>query len=324
MASLQELQQIIHDRVASIKFEKQPVELYEPINYILSLGGKRLRPALCLLACDLVGGAVEDCLDTAVGLEIFHNFTLLHDDIMDNAPIRRGKTTVHKKWNENAAILSGDTMMALSYEFIMRAPESCRSTVFSLFNKTAIEVCEGQQYDMNFESQQDVSIQDYLEMIRLKTAVLLAGSLQIGAVIGGGDEKTANNLYQFGVNIGLAFQLKDDLLDVFSDQQKFGKTTGGDIVANKKTFLYLKALDEAQETDKSRLINFFEQENSDSKLKIAQVKEIYEKLNIKSKTEELINYYYSEAMAALDEMDNQFFNKTELIKFAHQLQVREY
>jgi geranylgeranyl diphosphate synthase type II len=222
MHSLESLQKKIKDRISDLNFNKKPSELYEPINYILGLGGKRLRPALCLLACDMYEGNIDEAINSAIGIEIFHNFTLLHDDIMDEAPIRRGKPTVHQKWNSNIAILSGDTMMALAYEYIMNAPENVRQQVFSIFNKTVIEVCEGQQYDMNFETQKVVLISDYIEMIRLKTAVLLAGSLQIGAAISGAAKEDAENLYNFGVNIGIAFQLKDDLLDVFSDENKFG------------------------------------------------------------------------------------------------------
>ena len=212
MASLEDLREKIDERIDRLNFSRSPRELYDPISYTLGLGGKRLRPALCLLACDLVGGRVEEALDPAIGIEIFHNFTLLHDDIMDKAPIRRGKETVHVRWNPNAAILSGDTMMALAYEYIMKAPEHLRSAVFSVFNKTAIEVCEGQQYDMNFETAVNIGIADYMEMIRLKTAVLLAGSLKIGALIGGAEKTVASELYAFGENIGIAFQLKDCLL----------------------------------------------------------------------------------------------------------------
>lgn len=323
MLSLERLKKIISDRITQLDFERKPFELYLPISYTLALGGKRLRPALCLLACDLVGGKAEEALEPAIGIEIFHNFTLLHDDIMDNAPIRRGKETVHIKWNPNVAILSGDTMMALSYEFIMKAPALVRSTVFSIFNRTAIEVCEGQQYDMNFETSVSVSIKDYLEMIRLKTAVLLAGSLKIGAIIGGGSEALSNELYRFGENIGIAFQLKDDLLDVFSDAAIFGKTTGGDIASNKKTFLYLKALELADNRTLEELQSLFSGTPDSMEQKVSKVKAIYDKLNIKQHTEDRISYYYREAMKALGEIDLPEENKSELVKFANNLRHRD-
>lgn len=323
MLSLKELRSKIDLGIEKIQFERQPIELYEPINYILGLGGKRLRPALCLLACDMVGGNVENALNPAIGIEIFHNFTLLHDDIMDNAPIRRGKETVHKKWDQNAAILSGDTMMALAYEFIMKAPEKVRSEVFSIFNNTAIEVCEGQQYDMNFETIEHVSIDDYLKMIRLKTAVLLAGSLKIGAVIGEAPHDVASELYRFGEHIGTAFQLQDDLLDVFSDVDKFGKTTGGDILSNKKTFLYLKAFELASGENRSNLKELFCNNTFPANEKISRVKEIYHQLDVKNATVEKIDAYYKIAMDALDNLSNDLYIKEELIQLANLLKQRD-
>ncbi|MEZ5082628.1 MAG: polyprenyl synthetase family protein [Bacteroidales bacterium] len=322
MLALKEVTEIIKTRIHQLDFNGAPKELYEPIKYTLNLGGKRLRPALCLLACDMVGGKVEKAVLPAIGIEIFHNFTLLHDDIMDNALIRRGKQTVHKKWNDNVAILSGDTMMALSYEYIMKAPEHVRSTVFSVFNKTAIEVCEGQQYDMNFESDDHVTIVDYLEMIRLKTAVLLAGSLKIGALIGGAEMKVANDLYRFGENMGIAFQLKDDLLDVFSDVEKFGKTSGGDIVANKKTYLYLRAFELAEGETLKNLSRIFSDKNMLPEKKIKQVKEIYQELDINNETGRLIDHYYHLAMKALSEIKLPEKNKKPILHFANQLKER--
>lgn len=323
MESLESLTKKIAEGIDRLDFERRPVELYEPISYILGLGGKRLRPALCLLACDLAGGKIEDALKPAIGIEIFHNFTLLHDDIMDKAPIRRGKETVHIKWNPNAAILSGDTMMALAYEYIMKAPEPVRSAVFSIFNQTAIEVCEGQQYDMNFETDGNVDIADYLEMIRLKTAVLLAASLKIGAVIGGADEPVSQELYRFGENIGIAFQLKDDLLDVFSDTGKFGKTAGGDILSDKKTFLYLKAFQLAEKKTLEDLTWLFSSDAVSPEQKIHGVKGIYKELDIKSHTEDMISHYYRQAMQALKTMNLPEESKSELIKFANSLRDRE-
>jgi geranylgeranyl diphosphate synthase type II len=323
MASLEDLREKIDERIDRLNFSRSPRELYDPISYTLGLGGKRLRPALCLLACDLVGGRVEEALDPAIGIEIFHNFTLLHDDIMDKAPIRRGKETVHVRWNPNAAILSGDTMMALAYEYIMKAPEHLRSAVFSVFNKTAIEVCEGQQYDMNFETAVNIGIADYMEMIRLKTAVLLAGSLKIGALIGGAEKTVASELYAFGENIGIAFQLKDDLLDVFSKEEKFGKTTGGDIITNKKTYLYLKAFELAGPGEHDQLVDLFSDEYIAPEEKVSRVTDIYERLEIKKHTEEQIDLYYNKAMAALHKIEFPDDRKAALLKFSDQLRKRD-
>ena len=321
--SLDKILQLIADAINNLQFDKEPIGLYEPINYILGLGGKRLRPALCLMSCEMFDGNLEDALNPAIGLEIFHNFTLLHDDIMDEAPIRRGKETVHKKWNSNVAILSGDTMMALAYEYIMKAPENHRSNIFSIFNKTAIEVCEGQQYDMDFEEEDNVSIDQYLEMIRLKTAVLLACSLKVGAIIANAPNEEARKIYQFGEQIGLAFQLKDDLLDVFSNVSKFGKQNGGDILTNKKTYLYLKAFELANDKTYESLWYFFNKEFKNSEEKISGVKAIYEELNIKELTEKEMEKYYASAIQLLDEINIKEDKKTGLRNFADQLMVRE-
>ncbi len=324
MFTLEGLQQIIKESITKLEFNQKPNELYEPIHYILDLGGKRLRPALCLLACELFDGDIQKALNPALGIEIFHNFTLLHDDIMDEAPIRRGNPTVHIKWSPNVAILSGDTMMALAYEYIMKAPKEVVQEVFSIFNKTAIEVCEGQQYDMNFETQENVSISDYLKMIRLKTAVLLAGSLKIGAIIGNANTEDAKNLYLFGENLGIAFQLKDDLLDVFSDEHKFGKKTGGDIVTNKKTFLYLKAFELAQGKTMESLLEYFQKDYSAPAEKVAGVKDIYKQLQIDLETNKEIDIYYNRALKYLEKVKVSDKKKSELINFADQLKQRDY
>lgn len=324
MASLEQLQEKIITGLGNLNLNREPAELYKPISYTLDMGGKRLRPALCLLACDLVGGRIEEALEPALGVEIFHNFTLLHDDIMDKAPLRRGKDTVHVKWDANAAILSGDTMMALSYEYIMKAPEKICSGIFAVFNKTAIEVCEGQQFDMNFETAEQVGIDDYLEMIRLKTAVLLAGSLKIGALIGGASKEVANALYRFGENIGIAFQLKDDLLDAFSDAEKFGKTTGGDIVTNKKTYLYLKAFELADEKQKAELNRLFMAPEIHRDEKVSGVLAVYKELNIKDLTEEKMDHFYGRAKHSLTFLQEQNLDTSELERFALQLKKRDY
>lgn len=324
MHTLESLQQIIRDSIEKLDFNPKPKELYDPINYILDLGGKRLRPALCLLACDMVDGDIMKAIPPALGIEIFHNFTLLHDDIMDEAPIRRGKPTVHQKWNSNVAILSGDTMMALAYEHIMKAPNEVIQEVFSVFNKTAIEVCEGQQYDMNFETQKVVLISDYIEMIRLKTAVLLAGSLKIGAIIGGVNNEDADNLYLFGENLGIAFQLKDDLLDAFSDEDKFGKKTGGDILTNKKTFLYLKAFELAEGKNYESLQDYFQRDFNDHSEKINGVKKIYKELSVDNAINKEIDIYYNNAMEYLEKVNVLKEKKSELLKFTDQLKQRDH
>ncbi|RYE17915.1 MAG: polyprenyl synthetase family protein [Sphingobacteriales bacterium] len=253
MKKLNELQDIIIDGISQLSYPARPAELYQPISYILSIGGKRLRPALVLMACDMFGGDVNAAVKPALAIEVFHNFTLMHDDIMDNAPLRRGKVTVHEKWNSNIAILSGDVMMVEANKLIMQVDDRILRTVMTIFNETAQGVCEGQQFDMNFEQDNQVSIDGYLGMIRLKTAVLLGGALKIGALIGGADAANAENLYQFGVNLGIAFQLQDDILDVYGDPEKFGKQVGGDIISNKKTFLLIKATELAKEQESTDL-----------------------------------------------------------------------
>ena len=245
MKSLPELSDLIHQSVNKLQFPVSPKGLYDPIRYMLSLGGKRMRPVLTLMACDAFNGDVERAISPALGLEVFHNFTLLHDDIMDNAPLRRSKPTVHEKWNSNIAILAGDAMFVQSCQLVMDTPSSVVKEVMEVFTKTALEVCEGQQYDMDFESMNEVSIEEYIDMIRLKTAVLLGASLKIGALIGNADSEAASHLYDFGVNLGIAFQLQDDILDVYGDASFFGKQVGGDILANKKTYLLITALNKA-------------------------------------------------------------------------------
>ena len=323
MYSLNEL----HGKIA-VAFTKQsfigtPSELYEPIGYTLSQGGKRLRPLLVLLGCDLFDGDIEKAINPAIGIEIFHNFTLLHDDIMDKAPIRRGLETVYKKWNTNIAILSGDAMFITAYKYLTKADVNLLPELLKLFNKTAIEVCEGQQFDMNFETLKDVSIDDYLGMIRLKTAVLLGCSLKTGAIIAGASEEDLNNIYDFGVNIGIAFQLKDDLLDVYSDVEKFGKVTGGDIVTNKKTFLYLKAFELAKAERLSHLEKFFSLDEADSDIKINGVKAIYNELEIEAITIAEMQSYYDKALYNLNQINVPEERKKNLLSFAGQLMKRE-
>ena len=244
MRTFEEICRTIEEALARLTFDQPPRSLFDPITYTLSLGGKRIRPALALMACDLFGGKNEDVLQPALGLEVFHNFTLLHDDLMDEADRRRDKPTVHKLWNPNVAILSGDAMLICAYQLVAKANDKA---ILELFSRTALEICAGQQYDMEFESRSDVTEEEYLEMIRLKTAVLLACALKVGAMIGGASAADADALYDYGIHIGLAFQLQDDLLDVYGDPKTFGKNIGGDILCNKKTFLLISALSAASE-----------------------------------------------------------------------------
>ncbi len=323
MQTIEDLQDIINKTITEQQFKGNPPLLYDPIRYTLSQGGKRMRPILTLLACDMFGGSIEQAVYPAIGLEIFHNFTLLHDDIMDKAPIRRGKETVYKKWNTNIAILSGDTMFALAYEYMLKTETEFIPDILHVLNRTAIEVCEGQQFDMNFETDENICIVDYMEMIRLKTAVLLGGSLKIGAIIGGADKDDADHIYDFGINIGLAFQLKDDLLDVYADVDKFGKITGGDILTNKKTYLYLKAFELAKGEDLQTLQTLFKLSESDSQQKINGVKSIYNKLDIEERTLLKIQYFFTKALECLNKISIDTKRKINVINFANQLMDRE-
>lgn len=299
MEKIQQLQQEMAAFIGSADFGRQPEGLYAPIAYTVLQKGKRLRPMLCLLACDLFGGNIDDAKYPALALETAHNFTLIHDDIMDQAPLRRGMETVYKKWNTTTAILSGDAAMILAFDFAMRTPKA-KETV-ALLVKVMQEICEGQQYDLEFETRATVSIPEYLEMIRLKTAVLLATSLQIGAVIAGADEEDQRHLYDFGIDLGMAFQLRDDILDCYSDVSVFGKVTGGDIVENKKTYLYLKALELAEPSDRERLVSLFQgRELLDPHDKVEAVLGIYNRIHIKEIVESVIADYEHQATLCLN------------------------
>lgn len=318
MRSLSQLQQIIHAAFQEISFPDQPDLLYAPIKYTLDLGGKRIRPMLVLIACEMLDGDPGECIPAAVGIELFHNFTLLHDDIMDTAPLRRGKPTVYKKWNSNVAILSGDTLFAVSFQYLMQTKEDVRFEILELVNTTAIQVCEGQQYDMDFETQSTVTVDEYLEMIRLKTAVLLAASLKCGAIIAGADAELAQKFYDYGIRQGLAFQLRDDYLDTFGEVHSFGKATGGDISCSKKTFLYLKALELAG-NNRDMLKNIYE---SASENKIEKVTQIFRELNVDVFSQDLIEKYASEADEILFSMGLPSENADLLKKFADSLLQR--
>jgi geranylgeranyl diphosphate synthase type II len=280
MLSFTDCSKLIDEALQKLNLPAEPKGLYEPVDYILQLGGKRLRPSLALLAAALYTDDYEQAMPAALAVEIFHNFTLIHDDIMDKADVRRGKATVHKKWDDNAAILSGDAAMILSYETLNKLPDAKFLNAFKVFNRTAMEVCEGQQYDMDFENRLDVDLNEYLGMIRLKTSVLLAASMQMGAIAAGAPEQDQLALYELGESLGMAFQLQDDYLDVFSDSEKFGKATGGDILNNKKTYLLIKALESGEKTSVNELKMWIEKKEFDPKEKVEAVKAIYKKLGV--------------------------------------------
>lgn len=315
--------ELIEEELKSYDFGFYPRELYEPINYILSLGGKRLRPVLTLMTYRIFDDNYKMAILPALGVEVFHNFTLLHDDIMDKAPIRRGSPTVHEKWNENIAILSGDVMLIRAYDLFLKSGFGELEKILIKFNKCASEVCEGQQYDMNFESTLLVTEIDYLEMIKLKTAVLLGFAAELGAILGGADEKTCNLFYKFGINIGIAFQLKDDLLDVFADTIKFGKQTGGDIISNKKTYLLIKALENAKDKTKEELDYWLKKKDFDPTEKVDAVTGIYNILGIKELTELKMNNYFKKGLEIFDSIDIEETKKLPLKELSFKLMDRE-
>lgn len=300
-------------------FNDKPVELYEPISYILSLGGKRLRPALTLAACELFGGDANDALIPAMGIEIFHNFTLIHDDIMDKAPLRRGKKTVHEKWNSDVAILSGDAMLVKAYQYIVTVRPEILPQVVKVFNQTALEVCEGQQYDMNFETQEDVSEDDYIEMIRLKTSVLLGCALEIGALVAGASVAQSDLIYRFGESIGIAFQIQDDILDAFGDPEKFGKAVGGDILNNKNTILRLYAQHNANKEQLVALEAIYESDNE----KVEAIKKVFVETGALEYAKKRMDAYYDEAIQFLKEAKGQPEIEEELATFAQWLIKRD-
>ncbi len=318
-----EIQQLIETEIDKLNWKLTPYGLYEPVEYVLSLGGKRIRPVFALLACRLFDNTIEKALKPALAIEVFHNFTLLHDDIMDKAKMRRNQPTVHVKWDENRAILSGDAMLIKAYQLLAQCDAAALKPILDVFSQTSVEVCEGQQYDMEFESRNNVSIDEYINMIRLKTAVLLAGSLKIGAICGGASAEDADLLYRFGIGIGIAFQLKDDYLDVYGDTAKFGKNIGGDICCNKKTFLLLTALEKADPEVKAELLHWINAKDFDKEEKIKAVSAIYEKLNIRAHTEDAMKAYYEDAVRSLKKVSVPDEQKAELSVFAENLLYRE-
>jgi geranylgeranyl diphosphate synthase type II len=321
MIPFNEIIQIINAELNKLDWDKKPEGLYRPIAYVLSLGGKRIRPSLVLMACNLFSDEVESAIAPALGIEIFHNFTLLHDDIMDKAELRRGHPTVHKKWDENTAILSGDLMQIAAYQLISQTKEPNLKNVLDVFSRTAAEVCEGQQYDINFEDRENVSPEEYLEMIRLKTAVLLGASLKIGAIVGNASNRNANLLYDFGINLGMAFQLKDDLLDVYGDEQ-FGKEIGGDIVANKKTYLLISAQKLAEGTDAKEL-NKWLKTDGENKEKVKVITTLYNRLGVKNICENKMQEYFEKSIDCLNQVSVEENKKKELRLLAEQLMFRK-
>ena len=322
METIKQLQQDFADFLAKTNFNGQPKELYEPIAYTILQSGKRLRPMLCLLANEMFGGDEQQALWPALALETFHNFTLIHDDIMDKAPMRRGMPTVYQKWNADIAILSGDAMLAKAFQFALKPRKGAE--LAQQLGKVAIEICEGQQMDLNFETLGDVTIDEYLEMIRLKTAVLLATALQMGATVGDATTSDIQHLYDFGINMGMSFQLQDDILDLYSDVEVFGKRHGGDIAENKKTYLYLKALELASEKDRKRLAHLFTLRiDHDEEEKIEEVQAIYDRLHVKEAVEQVIAEYDQKALAALKAVSLPEEKKTHLRNYAELLSGRK-
>ena len=299
MYSIAELTEKVTTALEQLPYDRQPQGLYAPIKYVLSLGGKRIRPVLMLMAYNMYREDVDRIMPVALGLEVYHNFTLLHDDLMDRADVRRGKPCVHKVWNDNTAILSGDNMLVMAYQMMSRCPSSALPSVISIFTETALQIDEGQQYDMEFEQRTDVTECEYLEMIRLKTSVLLACALQIGALLGGASEADAQALYAYGEKVGLAFQLQDDYLDVYGDFETFGKAIGGDILCNKKTFMLINALAHAPEHLRSELQGWLAATEYDPAEKIETVRHIYTQVGVDQMAKEKISFYIAQAEDAL-------------------------
>ena len=302
---------------------KEPKNLYQPVNYILQLGGKRLRPIFVLISAEAFGGNAKEALDAAMAIEVFHNFTLLHDDIMDDAPIRRGKATVHKKWDVNTGILSGDVMMIDSYRFLESYAPNTFKKLSMLFSKTAIEVCEGQQYDIDFETRNDVVLDEYLKMIKLKTSVLIGAALQMGAIISKATLKEQEKIYDFGIATGMAFQLQDDYLDTFGSKESFGKRIGGDILERKKTWLFIKTLEKASDQDRKKLVAIYSYLGKSNSSDVTEVKELFKKYEVDRLLKDQIQLYSDKALFLLDELNLEIEQKTLLKELVMSLKTRE-
>lgn len=302
MHSISDYQENFLNYLESQKISREPKSLYEPIHYILSLGGKRIRPILTLMTAEIFDHNYKEALPAALAVEVFHNFSLVHDDIMDDAPLRRGKETVHEKWNLNTGILSGDAMLILAYQYFEKYEPIIFQSLAKLFSKTALEVCEGQQWDVDFENRDDVTIPEYLKMIEYKTAVLVAAAMKMGAIIAKTNEGNCNAIYDFGLNLGIAFQLQDDYLDAFGDPETFGKQVGGDIIENKKTYLYLKAIEFSTKNDAEQLMNLFSIQPNDNTEKINSIKEIFNETGASEATQTAIKEYTLKAFETLEQM----------------------
>ncbi len=320
---MESLNNLINQTIESIDWNKRPENLYQPIEYILSQGGKRIRPNLCLMACQMFGGQTQEALIPAIAFEMLHNFTLIHDDIMDKAALRRGKETIYKKWNTNIAILSGDALFAKAFEYLLSYQGNGKEDLLRLLTKTSIEICEGQQYDLDFEQCEHVDIEQYLNMIRLKTSVMLAACLQAGAIVAKADHNAQNLIYQFGIKIGLAFQIQDDFLDVYADVKKFGKQVGGDIAENKKTYMLLQLMNSTDTQDKQLLYHYMN-DNLDKEDKYVKVKALYDKYQIGDMANQVINTYFEEALKFLTQINVPEDNKNDLLHFANKLMNRDY
>ena len=324
MLKSEEVLSIVNEAIQSLPFNRQPTSLYEPVRYVLSIGGKRMRPVLMLLAYNLFKDNPQSILNQACALETYHNYTLLHDDLMDNADLRRGHETVHKRWNANTAILSGDSMLVLAFQQMAQCPEDKLKAVLDLFTETALEIGEGQQYDMDFEQRMDVREDEYIEMIRLKTSVLLACALKMGALLADASANDANLLYTFGEQIGLAFQLQDDFLDVYGDTKVFGKAIGGDIVSNKKTFMLINAFLRANEQQRAELHRWVEATEFDEQEKIAAVTRLYNEIGIDTLAQERIDHYFKQGLACLEAVKIDAERKEQLTAYVYKLMKRNY
>lgn len=324
MKTADEILKMVNEFLDHLSYDRKPESLYEPIKYVLSMGGKRIRPTLMLLAYNLYKENPEDILMNACALETYHNYTLLHDDLMDNADMRRGHLTVHKKWNDNTAILSGDSMLVLAFQRMMQCDTKHLKDILDLFTVTALEIGEGQQYDMEFETRNDVKEEEYIEMIRLKTSVLLACALKIGAILADASAEDADNLYKFGEQIGLAFQLQDDYLDVYGDSKVFGKEIGGDITSNKKTYMLINAFNKANDAQREELTRWVSARDFDRNEKVDAVTHLYNEIGIDQLAQDKIAYYFAQSKKFLDAVNVPEEKKEELRKYAQKMMKRQY
>ena len=323
MYTSNELLEIINQYLSKLSYDRKPASLYEPIKYVLDLGGKRIRPILMLLSYNLYKDNPQEILSSACALETYHNYTLLHDDLMDEAPLRRGQQTVHMKWNANQAILSGDSMLVLAYERLAKCDTKHLEAVLSLFTETALQIGEGQQYDMEFEMRNDVAVEEYIEMIRLKTSVLLACATKMGAILADATQEDAENLYKFGEQIGLAFQLQDDYLDVYGDAKVFGKKIGGDIVSNKKTYMLITAFNQANTGQRAELENWVNKKDFNTEEKIVAITRLYNEIGIDKLAKEKMNFYYEQGKNFLDAVKLPDERKEALAEYAANMMTRQ-